>query len=356
MQIGIFRDHKIKRINLSQSSGAYEVYGDGSKVADINGNSMLEIQLVSGKLSVRENKVNVGSFAKVKVVPTLGYGSLALNSKSPIVRQRKYEDSFLFKVVAGRMTIVNLVSMSNYLAGVIESEGGVGKHIEYYKVQALMSRTYAMKNKQRHRKEGFHLCDGVHCQAYHSMLRFTKDIRTAVQLTNREVIHNESNNLVTTYFSANCGGQTCDAGYVWNQSEPHCQMFLDTFCIHTNQATWTKRIPQYKWKNYLVGTFGYPIEDSSMASIIYTFEQKQRKAFYIHPSLGIPLRDLRSKFSLKSTFFNTFADGSDVVLKGRGFGHGVGLCQEGAMRMATFGYSYQQIAMFYFTDVHVGTY
>jgi stage II sporulation protein D len=162
--------------------------------------------------------------------------------------------------------------------------------------------------------------------------------------------------LVTTYFSANCGGEVCDASHVWNTSVDHVKSFLDTFCIHTSQATWTKRIPQTTFRNFLVKQYGYPIYDSIMVNQIFTFEQEHRKAFYIHPCLGIPLRDLRSEFNLKSTFFSTHPDGNDVVLEGRGFGHGVGLCQEGAMNMASHGFTYKQIAEFYFDGVSVKKY
>ena len=65
------------------------------------------------------------------------------------------------------------------------------------------------------------------------------------------------------------------------------------------------------------------------------------------------MRDLRVKFYLKSTYFDTCLEGSQVVLNGRGFGHGVGLCQEGAMNMAKFGYDYTQIARFYFYNVDI---
>ena len=87
--------------------------------------------------------------------------------------------------------------------------------------------------------------------------------------------------------------------------------------------------------------------------LLFEFEQENRKAFYIHPSLGIPLRDLRKKFRLKSTYFSSRLEGNKIVLTGRGFGHGVGLCQEGAMNMAKLGYDYTQIARFYFHEVKI---
>ena len=96
--------------------------------------------------------------------------SLTLNVKSPLLKLRKYEGDFEMTVREKNLSIVNLVDMDTYLAGVVESEGGGGRQIEYYKVQALMSRTYALKYLGKHKKEGFDLCDRDHCQAYHNML------------------------------------------------------------------------------------------------------------------------------------------------------------------------------------------
>jgi stage II sporulation protein D len=129
------------------------------------------------------------------------------------------------------------------------------------------------------------------------------------------------------------------------------ESFIDTFCIHTRQATWRTTINKRKWADFLNQEYG--VSEKKYGNYIYNFDQIERKAFFIHPSLGIPLRDLRQKFHLKSTFFSSYLNGDQVVLEGRGFGHGVGLCQEGAMRMAELGYGYSQIARFYFHNVQV---
>ncbi len=56
--------------------------------------------------------------------------------------------------------------METYLEGVVESEGGPGQKLNYYKAQAVISRTYAMKYWTKHKENGYNLCDRVHCQAY----------------------------------------------------------------------------------------------------------------------------------------------------------------------------------------------
>lgn len=351
------RDYEIKRIIFAYSDGSYNVIGDSAEFATILPNEFVDLSITSDRrISLKVGTREVAVVRKVTLVSTRLGHSLVYSPRSPQIKERKYKDDVEVFVGEKGLTIVNLVDMHDYLAGVVESEGGGGRNPEYYKVQALMSRSYAMKYRDRHMKEGYGLCDRVHCQAYHNQLRFTPAIDSAVRQTSGMVMVDQSNNLVDAYFHANCGGQTSDPEYVWNSKVPYLSTFRDTFCIYTKQATWEKRIPQEDWKNFLVSRFNYPLEDSVLGPMIYTFNQPERYAFFQYPWLGIPLRDLRTQFNLKSTFFNCYPEGNDVVLRGRGYGHGVGLCQEGAMKMARYGYSYLQIALYYFPGVRVVNY
>jgi stage II sporulation protein D len=63
------------------------------------------------------------------------------------------------------------------------------------------------------------------------------------------------------------------------------------------------------------------------------------------------LRTIRNDMNLRSTFFSVASEGDSIKLKGRGYGHGVGLCQEGAMVMASKGFNYKQIIDFYYFGV-----
>ncbi len=353
MNVGILHTKKVSRIVFTYNKGSYTIQGDAVDLGTMNYGSTCEISLIDGELQLKLNNELLGSYKQVRLI---GDGVMNVTSKSPSARERKYQGSFTVSARSSRIVSVNHVSMENYLSGVLESEAGSGRHAEYYKVQSLMSRTYALKNLKRHKSDGFSVCDGIHCQAYHNMLRFTPEIRTAVRETKGEVLCNQRGKLVSTYFSANCGGQICDASQVWNTSVPHVETFKDTFCIRTKQATWTKSVSQSSWENFLVKKYGYPVGDSLMNARIYSFESEDRSAFYIHPSLGIPMRDLRSKFGLKSAYFSTKPVGNDVIITGRGFGHGVGLCQEGAMNMGEKGYNYRQIALYYFTGLSIRNY
>lgn len=347
LRIGLLHSLKVKRVSINLHQGNYSVIGDSTDLGKL---SSMIVDLSGKNIKVSFNGT-YQTFEKILVIQDTVNSALNVKALSPSSKQHYYRDNLEISSNGSRLRVINLVDMDNYLSGVVESEGGGGRHIEYYKVQALMSRTYALKNEHRHKKDGFQLCDGVHCQAYHNMLRHTPKIKMAVKETAGKVLVDQSNSLVASYFSANCGGQICDASHVWNTSVPYVETFIDTFCIHTRQATWTKSIDKSKWESFLKTTYG--VTEEKYGDKIYNFKQEQRSAFYIHPSLGVPMRDLRFKFRLKSTYFDTHLEGAQVVLNGRGFGHGVGLCQEGAMNMAKLGYDYTQIARFYFHNVDI---
>lgn len=354
LRIGIFRDYSIKNVAFDYSSGSYSVYGDTSYLGSILPGESVQLQTASNNLiAVNYSSKNLGTFSKVYLIENQLNNNLTIQLINPKVKIRRYKNDFEVFNDKGNLSIVNIVDESNYLEGVIESEGGGGKELAYYEVQALISRTYLYRNINRHQKEGFSLCDRVHCQAYHNMLWYTPRIDTAVKATAGLVLVDSTNKLIDALFHANCGGQTSDAKYVWNNSLPYLQAFKDTFCIYTKQATWEKRLTQQEWADFLVNNYNYPINDSVWGPLLFTFNQPDRLAFYHSPILGIPLRDLRTKFNLKSTFFNTYPDGTDIILKGRGYGHGVGLCQEGAMKMAFYKYNFRQISLYYYPEAKI---
>ena len=86
------------------------------------------------------------------------------------------------------------------------------------------------------------------------------------------------------------------------------------------------------------------------------FKQTTRQKEYRLGTLSIPFNQIRTDLDLRSAWFSVRVAGDSVVLDGRGYGHGVGLCQEGAMEMARVGYSWLDIVHFYFHDVKVEDY
>jgi len=358
LQIGIMRGYHITSFQISYLSGQYEIRNDTALICEMKLDDKLIFKRSDSLIQLSKNGISVGSYQKIYVSQKKKNSSFGIQCLTPVNKKaRKYMDNLIIQIEGNyNLKVINEVESANYLAGVIESEGGGGKHIEYYKVQAILSRTYALDHLNKHQKDGFQLCDEVHCQSYLNMMRLTPTINDAVKSTEGIVMIGSNLKLADGFFFANCGGQTSESDFVWNISVPYCKSIRDTFCIHSKQATWEKRIPKSTWEKYLLSEFGYPISDSIYGPMMYHFNQVSRDAFFVSPHLGIPLRDLRVEFGLKSTWFSCHLSGNEIVLNGKGFGHGVGLCQEGAMRMAQFGYNYEQILKFYFTGIELINY
>ena len=274
--------------------------------------------------------------------------ALMQNSKS---FNFKYEGHFSLQPTTKKIQVINTLPVEEYVAGVVEAEGGANKPLEYYTVQAILSRTYALRNHERH--TGFDVCDGTHCQVYHGISKKEIDIFEAVETTKNLVIVDSSAKLITAFFHSNCGGQTCSAQDVWKSNLSYCVGKKDPYCMGMPNSTWEKRIPSKDWITYL-NTKKISINDTDecIAGSMNCSANK-RPFYYVQKNTSLPTKDMRTDLKLKSAYFHIEELDNEIILHGRGFGHGVGLCQEGAMNMAKKGKLAEEIIHFYFSGVHI---
>ena len=85
------------------------------------------------------------------------------------------------------------------------------------------------------------------------------------------------------------------------------------------------------------------------------FYQPPRKTFYTINSNSLRLTKIRNDWKLRSNFFSIQIQNNNIILSGRGYGHGIGMCQEGAMLMGRKKMSFTDIIKFYYKDVKVVT-
>jgi stage II sporulation protein D len=247
----------------------------------------------------------------------------------------------------GTLVFINISDVEKYISGVVMAEGGAGKNLEYFKTQAIIARTYMYKYFDKHSSDKYNVCDNTHCQAYNGFSTDTL-LNKATLETRGLVILDKDSSLIISAFHSNCGGETSSSDDVWLSGQPYLKSVVDPYCITSRNATWRKSYPVNEWLSYIRKS-GYKgnIENPS----IFNFHQDSRLTDYKIGSLKIPLRTIREDLNLRSTFFSVFAVGDSIILKGRGYGHGVGLCQEGAMEMAARGFNYKQIIDFYYFGV-----
>jgi stage II sporulation protein D len=175
-------------------------------------------------------------------------------------------------------------------------------------------------------------------------------INRATIETRGQVILARDSTLIISAFHSNCGGETTSSEDVWLSEQTYLKGVRDPYCISSRNARWEKSISRNEWLTYLRKN-GY--KGASDDQIAYSFVQLSRQTDFRAGSFSLPLRTIRTDLNLRSTFFSVADSGESVILKGRGYGHGVGLCQEGAMAMAAKGFNYLQIMDFYYTGIFV---
>lgn len=355
LRVGLYYVSTVKTVEVSHDQGRYVLTADTTVIDTLEGQFSLVAYTYGDHVKAKLDGKEIGVFDTVRLVGIDVKSGFKIRSLTHGSRNRYYWGDVEISKGSGKLKIVNIVDLEDYLPGVIESESGSDEGLEYYKIQATISRTYAHSHKDRHAAEGFHVCDHTHCQVYRKRSMRNPDIQKAVKETGGMVIVDSDINLITASFYSNCGGQTCNSEDVWSGKLSYLRSIKDPFCKTKPHYHWRKEISKDRWIQYVKnkmpdyfkanGTFDEEFE------IDYT--QGKRRIYYSNAGFSIQLKDIRADFKLRSTFFSITDEGDKLVFKGRGFGHGVGLCQEGAMCMSDLGYSYLEILKFYYSGIHI---
>ncbi|HEY6161914.1 MAG TPA: SpoIID/LytB domain-containing protein [Bacteroidia bacterium] len=353
LRVRIYTTTEISAVSFTVSGNSYNVWCSDSTQFTVKAGTNFSVSFIHDSLQLKRNDTLIGKYTLVKVTEQVvggemkGFFKIKLNI--PDKPARVYDDGLEFAPVAGFLRVLNLVDIEHYTQGVIQAEVGKMNPLEFNKVKAIIIRTYSLSNLRKHEPENYHLCDQTHCQVYRGK-SYVENIINATTQTQGLVLVDTSVALVNAAFFSNCGGQTCNSEDVWIRSLPYLRSVKDTFCCRSLDAVWEKKIPKKDWLNYFEKKYKLNTSDSTVTNQLLSFSQDSGKIYFMQQP-AVPLKVLRDDWKLKSTFFSVEQSGEFVLLKGRGFGHGVGLCQEGAMRMAKLGYTSQQIIDFYYQDV-----
>lgn len=350
VKVRLFSNNRIEALYVSFDLGVYDLYADDATLLEPGLGEGLSVELkpAANGVSVAVNGYNYGTFSRVMLRATDTACILCLNPRN--VKQRTYEGDLVVSTFdKSSLKIINEVEFETYLAGVVQSEI-YGDRSDIFRIQAVISRTWALRNINKHRSDGYNFCDYVHCQAYQNRC-VRPDIMLGTMQSSGETIVDANGKLIETPFHSNSGGQTANSEDVWRSALPYLRSVQDTFSFRMRQSNWTKVIPRNQWLNYFAKTHKLNIQNDSVKRILLSFSQPQRKA----KILGVPLTRVRTDFKLKSTFFSVTTDpnSGDVILNGHGYGHGVGLSQEGTIRMVSLGISYDSIIRHYYTGAHI---
>jgi lipid-A-disaccharide synthase len=265
--------------------------------------------------------------------------------------ERRMHGSLVVTPRGGGLLPIAYVPVEDYVAGVVEAEGGTLFHPNYYRVQAIIARTWLMRNQKKHASEGYMVSDGVGSQVFHGLPygAHASDITSAAWSTRDTVLVDGFGQVIEAVFHANSGGYTSRSEEVWSKPFPYLVAQPDTFSLRCPQTRWTKRVDKESFVRFFATKMGQNPGDASFRQAVLGIVQAdERRALFQYGGKTLKLREVREKFGLRSTYFTVEDAEAEVVLRGKGFGHGVGLSQEGAFRMARMGYSVEEILRHYY--------
>ena len=262
-------------------------------------------------------------------------------------------------------TRIERIAIDAYVAQVLAGEGQPRAAGAAQEALAITARTFALANRNRHRAEGFDLCDTTHCQVVRPATTITR--RAAEATSGRVLLHHGQPAFV--FYSAWCGGQTELASQVWpgavdyghDPPPPHDPRPLeDEAC--DDEPDWTSevRVDQIEAALRAAGLRG-----SRLRSLRVLARNKSDRVARLRVDGFTPADISGHEFrmavgraagwqTIKSTAFDVDRTGNGFRFRGRGFGHGVGLCVIGAGRRAARGASAEQILRFYFPGLTIG--
>ena len=316
-----------------------------------------------------------------------------------------FEGSLHIVVEADHIVAINKLPVERYLTSVISSEMSASASLEFLKAHAVISRSWLLaqiEKRRRHEQGGdsffsftkkddelirwydredhtiFDVCADDHCQRYQGITKASsRQVAEAINETRGQVL-TYGQEICDARFHKCCGGQTEEYQYCWEDTpKPYLVSFEDPYC-NTSDKTILKQVLNdfdqetpdfYRWtveytqaalselvSRKLKEDFGeiqelIPLERGKSGRIWKLKIVGTKKTFTIGKELEI--RRALSETHLLSSAFDVERQGDRFILHGKGWGHGVGLCQIGAAVMGEQGKTYDEILLFYYRGANI---
>lgn len=329
------------------------------------------------------------------------------------LNNKKYRNGVIIRrLTAGKLTVINSLTMQEYLYGVLPREMAKDWPIEALKAQAVAARNYAMLSMGKHNNNGFDICPTVHCQVYGGYTYEGPISNSAVDSTKGILLFHDTN-IVQAFYHSNSGGQTENSENIWSSTIPYIKGINDPFSSNAPNSNWSVSLSKTDIRNSL-SAYGYnvgevksvDIIDSSLngrvqqlritgttGSVVLKKEETRKifgystiksMWFSFSKSSNVTILTSRGRESTnnsKISIFNgvdsssidvsamnvyngkllnkittqvpTSRSSDSVTFYGHGYGHGLGMSQWGAKEMAEQGYGFEQILKHYYKDTYV---
>lgn len=277
----------------------------------------------------------------------------SLQGESPLTlsnqanNTRTYRGRIVLRTQRGRLQVLNVLPLEDYLPGVVPLEMPPGFPINALRAQAIAARSWTVRNRLKHEADGADVCDSTHCQLYGGVNAEKESTTAAVRDTSGQILVN-GEQPVDGMYTADCGGLPVDrdeSGREYCADNPRHRWQLG----FTFAEVWRAVAEQDSAQEMPKGDIDVQIAQTEASGRV----QK------LHIRCGDAVREvsgarLRNRLSLPSALFSVRLDqGNTIVFEGSGSGHGGGLCQWGAAGRARAGQSVEHILQAYYPGARI---
>lgn len=271
------------------------------------------------------------------------------------INQKEYRGIIIIKEDEGTLEVINKLSVEKYLYGLMKLEISPGWALSTLCAQAIVARTYALRKL---RKGDTLITSLSQDQVYGGVAAEDPRGRIAVDLTTGEILVYQGNPINALYHACS-GGYLTSSKEVWGKDFPYLRAHKDPFSINCPYQKWTVKISTTQLKKMLQEA-GFQLKKIKALKIVDKDTSSRAKVLLVSSKQrtqsisGRKLREIIGFNLLRSTLFEVKNRKDEIIFRGRGWGHGVGMSQWGAARMGKLGYSVEEILQFYYpgTEIH----
>ncbi len=256
--------------------------------------------------------------------------------------------------------LVNLIPMEAYLTTLLSKEMNGTWPVEALKAQAVAARTYAYDRIRKgmgveSQEKLYHIESSEKDQVSGNFLDVTNKTLQAARENEGEILVGPTGKIAPAFFHSKCGGKTLRPDQVWGGVEEGYRSVNCTFCQKTGMKDWKHQLKGQKLTSMvdqvLKRYYSDEVHGSDIRLMPDSLENSELRLYVgdrLHIIKKSYIRNLAGRETLPSNNFIMAQKNNEVYVKGQGYGHGVGLCQLGALELAKRGYDYRQILSFYF--------
>lgn len=348
IRVSIADDKSFLAVSLK---GKYKICGSGSGVV------LSEGPFLNARIYPSGGALKIGD--RTLGVPAIRV-SVARDSNIYIDSRRFRGEMDIILKDNGKLMAINHTGLEEYLYGVLYHEISHRWPMEAIKAQAVAARTFAVNQIRQSALAPYDLRNDIYSQVYGGRQSEKWSTNRAVDLTRGEVLVYKGG-IFPAYYHATCAGHTEDASKLWNIDIEPLKGIKCDFCRASPYYRWTKIIPlaslgaRLAEAGYKTGGIAYvSVLGKDLSGRVDKLEIKGREGVSIVLT-GKDFRQIIGPNEMRSTRFDVSVKGDSLVFEGYGWGHGVGMCQWGALGMAQKGKRYREILKIYYPGSEVTT-